>query len=93
MLQWPISESNETSAAVRKPSVTQLGFSYFEVKIRLIRLCLSFQKQKFLYLNSEPTDSHSGVMTITPKSQLWVEDTEKLLVTFSHARLILVEFT
>ena len=34
-----------------------LGFSYFEFKIRLIRLGLSFQKQKFLYLNSQLTDS------------------------------------
>ena len=34
---------------------------------------LSFQKQKFLYLNSQPTDTESqaGVITITPKSQLW----------------------
>ena len=50
-----------------------LGFSYFELKIRLIRLIrlgLSFQKQKFLSLNSQPTDSQSGVITITPQSQL-----------------------
>ena len=53
-----------------------------------------FQKsQKFLYLNSLPTDSQSGVLTTTPQSQLWVGDTEKLSVTFSHAWLILVEFT
>ena len=32
----------------------QLGFSYFEFKIRLT---LSFHKQKFLYFNSKPTDS------------------------------------
>ena len=44
-----------------------LGFSNFEFKIRLIRLGLSFQKQKFLYLNSQPIDSQSGV---TPMSQL-----------------------
>ena len=70
-----------------------LGFSSFEFKIRLIRLGLSFQKQKFLYLNSQPSDSQSGVLTITPESQLWVGDTEKLPVTFSHVWLILVEFT
>ena len=69
-----------------------LSFSYFEFKIRLIRQGLSFQKQKFLYLNLQPTDSQSGVITITPKSQLWVRDTEKLSVTFSHTWLILVEF-
>ena len=69
-----------------------LGFSYFELKIKLIRLGLSFQK-KFLYLNSQPIyDSQSGVITITPKSQLWFGDTEKVSVTFSHAWLILVEF-
>ena len=62
-----------------------LGFSYFEFKIRLIKLGLSFQKQKFVYLNSQPTnsqsevptDSQSGVIIITPKSQLYVEGTVK----------------
>ena len=69
-------------------------FSDFVLNIRLIRLGFSFQKnQKFLYLNSQPTDSQSGVLTITPKSQLWEGDTEKLSVAFSHAWLILVEFT
>ena len=68
-------------------------FSHFVFKIRLIRLGLSFQKQKILYLHSQPTDSESGVITITPQSQLSVGDTEKLSVTFSHASLILVEFT
>ena len=34
---------------------SQLGFPYFEFKIWIIRLGLSFQK-KFLYLNSQPTD-------------------------------------
>ena len=58
-------------------------FSDFEFKIRLIRLVLSFQKQKILDLNSQPIDYQPGVMTITPKSQLWVGDTEKLSVTFS----------
>ena len=58
-----------------------------------IGLDLPFQKQIFLYLNSQTTDSQSGVITITPKNLLWVEDTEKLLVTFSHAWLILNEFT
>ena len=62
-------------------------FSDFVFKIRLIRLGFSFKKLKIpeLYLNSQPTDSQSGVLTITPKSQLWVGDTEKLAVTFSHA--------
>ena len=32
-------------------------FSYFEFKINLIRQSLSFQKQKFLFSNSQPTDS------------------------------------
>ena len=36
----------------------------------LVRLGLSFQKQKFLYSKSQPLDSQSGVITITPKSQL-----------------------
>ena len=71
-------------------TIKQLGFSYFEFTNRL---GLSFQKQKFLYLNSQPIDSQSGVITITPKSQLWMGDIEKLSVTFSHAWLILVEFT
>ena len=44
-------------------------------------------------MNSQPTDSQSEVLTTTPQSQLWVGDTEKLSVTFSHAWLILVEFT
>ena len=50
-------------------------------------------KQKFLYSNLQPTDSQSKVIAITPKSQLRVGDSEKLIVTFSHAWLILVEFT
>ena len=65
----------------------------FVFKIRLIRLGFSYWKQKFLYLNSQPTDSQSGVITTTPQSQLWVGDTEKLPVTFSHAWIIPVEFT
>ena len=36
------------------------GFILFEFKIRLIRLDLSFHKQKFLYLNSQPTDSQES---------------------------------
>ena len=57
--------------ATNFPKITRLiGFSCFEFKIRLIRRGISFQKQKFLYLNSQPTDSQSGVITITPKSQL-----------------------
>ena len=38
-----------------------------------------------MYSKSQPTDSQSGVITITAKSQLWVGDTEKLSVTFNHA--------
>ena len=36
--------------------------------MRLIRLGFSFKKLKIpvLYLNSQPTDSQSGVITITP---------------------------
>ena len=45
-------------------------FSTFVFTIRLIRLGFSFQQQKFLYLNPQPTDSQSGAITITPKSQL-----------------------
>ena len=43
----------------------QIGFSYFEFKTRLIRLGLSFQKQKqkFLYSKSQPTDFQ---LSITP---------------------------
>ena len=45
-------------------------FSYFVFKIRLIRLGFSFKNKKILYLNSQPTDSQSGVITTTPQSQL-----------------------
>ena len=38
-----------------------------------------------LYLNLQPTDSQSGVITITPQSQWRVGDTEKLSITFSYA--------
>ena len=51
------------------PLVNHLSFSYLEYKIRLLRLGLSFQKQNFLYSNSQ-----SGVIAITPKSQLWMGD-------------------
>ena len=47
-----------------------IEFSYFKFKIRLIRLGFSFRKQKVLFLNSQPTDSQSGIINITPKSQL-----------------------
>ena len=57
-----------------------------------IRLGLSFQKQKFMYSNLQLIDSQLGVITITPKSELWVGDTEKLSVTVSYAWLIIVEF-
>ena len=45
----------------------QLGFSYFEFKIRL---GLFFPKTKIPCLNSQPIDPQSLVLTITPKSQL-----------------------
>ena len=59
---------------VAKRKQKHLGFSYCEFKIRL---GLSFQKQKFLYLYSQPTDSQSGDLIITPKSPLW--ETQKKL--------------
>ena len=68
-----------------------LGFSYIEFKLSLIRLGFSFQKHEFLYLNAQLTDSQSR--TITPKDQLWVGDTEKLAVAFSHTWQIIVKFT
>ena len=70
-------------------------FSDFVFKIRLIRLDFSFKKLKspVLYFKSQPTDSPSGVITITPKSQLWERGTEKLSVTFCHDWLNLVDFT
>ena len=64
-------------------------FSDFVFKIRLIRLDFFLSKNKILVF--EPPVS--GVLTTTPQSPLWVGDTEKLPVTFSHAWLILVEFT
>ena len=64
---------------------TQLNRSYFEFKIRLIRLGLPFLKQKFLYSNSQPTNCQSGSITIAPKSQLRVGDKENISVAFSHA--------
>ena len=39
------------------------------------------------------TDHQSGTVTITLKCQLWVRDTEKLAIDFSHDWLVLVEFT
>ena len=39
----------------------------------------------------ESTDHQSGMLTITLNCQLW--DTEKLVIDFSHAWLVLVEFT
>ena len=41
-----------------------MSFPYFEFKIRLIRLELSFPEQKLLYSNKQPTDHQSGVITI-----------------------------
>ena len=67
----------------------KLSFSYFEFDIRLIRLGLSFQKTKIPVFEL----TTYWFSTITPNSQLWVGDTEKFPVTFSHAKLVLVEFT
>ena len=61
-----------------------LGFSYSEFNVRLIRLGLSFQKQKFLYSNSQPNYYHSGMMTITPKSQPWMGETKPFNTLQSH---------
>ena len=63
-----------------------IGFFYFDFKIRLIRLGLSFQKTKISVFEF-------ATYWFTARSQLWVGDTEKLSVTFSDAWLILVEFT
>ena len=73
--------------------ISRVSFSYFEFKIGLTRLGFPFEKQKILYSNSQPTDSQLRVMTIAAKSRMWVEDTEKLSVTFSHTWLILVKST
>ena len=51
------------------------------MKIRLISL-----NWVLCDLNTQLTDSQSGKLTITPKSQVWMGDTE------NHAWLILVEF-
>ena len=50
------------------PSPNQSCFSDFVFKIRLIRLGFSFKKLKIpvLYLKSQPTNSQSGVIPITP---------------------------
>ena len=46
----------------------RIVFSVFVLKIRPIKLGFSFKKLKIavLFLNSQPTDSQSGVITITP---------------------------
>ena len=65
-------------------------FLILYLKNRLIRQ--KNLKIPVLYLSSKPTDSQSGVITITP-TEPTVSDTEKLSVTLSHAWLIPVEFT
>ena len=74
----------ETNLALRRPAYQRaqlpahqqvefsempklLSFYYFELRIKLIP---SQNKKKILYLNTQPTDSQSGVVIITPKSQL-----------------------
>ena len=61
--------------------------SDFVFKIRLIRLGFCFNKLKIpvLYLNSQPTDSQSRILTTTSTEPTVWGDTEKLSVTFSHA--------
>ena len=63
--------------------ITQLRFSYFEFKIRLIKLGISVQKQKFLY-------SKSLVITITPKRQLLMRDTQSFQLPSVMLDLILL---
>ena len=41
-----------------------------------------------MYLNSQPTDSKSGIITIMSKSQLWMGNTEKFSEAFSHSSWI-----
>ena len=55
--------------------VKQLWFSYFE-----FRLGISFQKQKFLYLNSQPGVWSHNHYTKEPITR----DTEKPLLAFNH---------
>ena len=55
----------------RNYSSQVLRFSYFELKVRLIRLGFSFQKQKFLSLNAQPTDSQSGTTQLFVLSPWW----------------------
>ena len=61
---------NKLGSLLRDGDNERPCFSDFVFKIRLIRLGFSFQKQKFLYLTLQSTDSQSGVLTITPKGQL-----------------------
>ena len=66
---------------LRIPGLTiqWLCFCNFVFKNRLIRLGCSFP------FYSQCTKSLSGVITTTPQSHLWVRDTEKFPVAFSHA--------
>ena len=72
--------------------ILTFGVSYFEFKIRLIKLGLSFQKTKIPVLELTTywfsVRSHNHYI-----KEPTVGDTEELSVTFSHAWLILVEFT
>ena len=63
-----------------------MGFSYFEFKIRLISLNNFLTKNKNSSIQTHTLLDWPLLMTITTK-------TEKIAVTFSHAWLILVEFT
>ena len=42
-------------------------------------------KKKTVTLNLPPTQQQPVILTITPQSQLWVRDMEKLSVAFSRA--------
>ena len=48
-------------------------------------------KKTFLRLDLGMPDHQSGLLTNIPKCQLWVGDTENIIVAFSHAWLILIE--
>ena len=52
---------------------------------------LSFQKAVFLCSSLDPLDHQSGIITITPQSQLLVRDTENISVDIDHTCLIPVE--
>ena len=56
-------------SSIKLHFVMHFSFSYLEFKIRLIRVGF-YPKSKIPVFKLQPTDSQSGVITITPKSQL-----------------------